>query len=116
MLLFLPRRRFVTETVCPGDVLLQETFCNGDVLLRTVDVLYGDVLSRRRFVRRRFVCAPVILMQRVFSDTVVKFLKHFISFAILCIAKELWKQTLAAPFMFFADKALKIIRQRQKFL
>jgi hypothetical protein len=31
--------------------MLQETFCYGDVL-------YGDVLSRRRFVWRRFVCAP----------------------------------------------------------
>jgi hypothetical protein len=29
-----------------------ETFCRGDVL-------YGDVLSRRHFVRRRFVCAPM---------------------------------------------------------
>ncbi len=43
-------RRFVT-----GDVLLRrrfvtETFCYGDVLL-------GDFLSRRRFVRRRVVCA-----------------------------------------------------------
>jgi hypothetical protein len=34
------RRRFVTETFCYGDVL------------------YGDVLPRRRFVWRRFVCAP----------------------------------------------------------
>jgi hypothetical protein len=57
MLIFLPRRNFVTETFCFGDVLLQETFCYGDVL-------YGDVLSRRRFVRRRLVCAPYILATR----------------------------------------------------
>jgi hypothetical protein len=45
------------EQKCPGDVLLQETFCIGDVVC--IDVLvrrhcvYGDVLSRRRFV-----CVP----------------------------------------------------------
>jgi hypothetical protein len=33
--------------------MLQETFCYGDVL-------YGDVLSTRRFVRRRFVCAALL--------------------------------------------------------
>jgi hypothetical protein len=52
--IFLPRRRFVTETFCFGDVLLQETFC------------YGDVLLRRRFVWRRFVeetfCAETFCM------------------------------------------------------
>jgi hypothetical protein len=50
-MIFLKRRRFVKETFCYGDVVLQETLCYEDVL-------YGDVLSRRRFVRRRFVCAP----------------------------------------------------------
>jgi hypothetical protein len=52
--IFLPRRRFVKETFCFGDVLLQETFC------------YGDVLLRRRFVWRRFVeetfCAETFCM------------------------------------------------------
>jgi hypothetical protein len=38
---FVTRRRFVTETFCRGDVL------------------FWDVLSRRRFVRRRFVCASL---------------------------------------------------------
>jgi hypothetical protein len=37
------RRRFVKETFCSGDVMLQETFC------------YVDVLLRRRYVWRRFV-------------------------------------------------------------
>jgi hypothetical protein len=42
------RRHFVTKTFCYGDVLL------------------GDFLSRRRFVRRRFVCAskfPIVCIQ-----------------------------------------------------
>jgi hypothetical protein len=37
MLIFLIRRRFVTETFCSGDVFM-ETFCQGGVLCR--DVLY----------------------------------------------------------------------------
>jgi hypothetical protein len=45
------RRRFVPETFCYRRRSVTETFCYGDVL-------YGDVLSRRRFVRKRFVCAP----------------------------------------------------------
>jgi hypothetical protein len=45
------RRRFVKETLCYRRRSVTETFCYGDVL-------YGDVLSRRRFVWRRFVCAP----------------------------------------------------------
>jgi hypothetical protein len=60
--------RSAQETFCYGDILLQETFRYGDVV--RVDALYGDVLSRRRFVeatfcrgdilsRRRFVCAPM---------------------------------------------------------
>jgi hypothetical protein len=40
------------ETFCYGDVLFQETFRYGDVVC--IDVMYGDVLSRRRFV-----CAPI---------------------------------------------------------
>jgi hypothetical protein len=43
ILIFLILRRFVTETFCSGDVVLQERLC------------YGDVLLRRRFVWRRFV-------------------------------------------------------------
>jgi hypothetical protein len=39
------------ETFCDRRCFVTETFCRGDVL-------YGDVLPRRRFVRRRFVCAP----------------------------------------------------------
>jgi hypothetical protein len=46
------RRRFVSETLCYRRRSVTEMFCYGDVL-------YGDVLSRRRSVRRRFVCAPV---------------------------------------------------------
>jgi hypothetical protein len=42
------------ETFFSEDVLLLETFCYGDVL-------YGDVMSRRRFVRRRYVCATKII-------------------------------------------------------
>jgi hypothetical protein len=41
------RRRFVPETLCYRRRSVTETFC------------YGDVLSRRRFVRRRFVFAPI---------------------------------------------------------
>jgi hypothetical protein len=54
------------ETFRYGDVLLRRRFVTGDVLLRRrfveetfcyEDVLLGDVLSRRRCLRRRFVCA-----------------------------------------------------------
>jgi hypothetical protein len=65
ILVFLIRRRFVTERFCyrrrfvTGDVLLQETFCYGDVMLRrryvTETLCYGDVMLRRRFVWRLFV-------------------------------------------------------------
>jgi hypothetical protein len=47
------RRRFVAETFCYRRGSVTETLCYGDVL-------YGDVLSRRHFVWRRFVCAPKI--------------------------------------------------------
>jgi hypothetical protein len=50
--IFLLQRRFVSETFCYRRSSVTETFCYGDVL-------YGDVLSRRRFVWRRFVCAPL---------------------------------------------------------
>jgi hypothetical protein len=56
MLILLVRRRFVAESFCSQDVLLQETFC------------YGDFMLRRRFVWRRFVqetfcmCAFCILL------------------------------------------------------
>ncbi len=40
------------ETFCYRRRFVKETFCYGDVLL-------GDFLSRRRFVRRRFVCASL---------------------------------------------------------
>jgi hypothetical protein len=50
------RRRFVPETFCYRRRSVTETFCYGDVL-------YGDVLSRRRFVWRRFVCAPNVQVQ-----------------------------------------------------
>jgi hypothetical protein len=46
------RRRFVPETLCYRRRSVTETFCYGDVL-------YGDVSSRRRYVWRRFVCAPI---------------------------------------------------------
>jgi hypothetical protein len=57
----------ITEMFCYGVILFRRLFVTGDVLLRRHyvtetlcyrDVLYGDVLSRRRFVRRRFVCVP----------------------------------------------------------
>jgi hypothetical protein len=41
----------VPETFCYRRRYFTETFSYGDVL-------YRDVLSRRRFVLRRFVCAP----------------------------------------------------------
>jgi hypothetical protein len=57
------RRRYVAETFCSGDVVLQETFCYGDVLLRRRFVRRRFVrrrFVRRRFVRRRFVCASIL--------------------------------------------------------
>ena len=41
------------EMFCYRRPFVKETFCYGDLLC-------GDVLSRRRFVRRRFVCASYI--------------------------------------------------------
>jgi hypothetical protein len=40
------------ETFCYSRRFVKETFCLGDVVC--IDVLYGHVLSRRRFV-----CAPI---------------------------------------------------------
>jgi hypothetical protein len=68
ILIFLIRRRFVTETFCSRDVVLQETLC------------YGDVLLRRCFVWRRFVeetfcketfcmCATHYITNRIFLPT-----------------------------------------------
>jgi hypothetical protein len=56
------QRRFVTETFCYGDVLLQKMFCYGDILLwRCFE--WRDVLSRRHFVQRRFVREPFFISQ-----------------------------------------------------
>jgi hypothetical protein len=64
------RRRFVPETLCYRRRCVTETFCNGDVL-------YGDVLSRRHFVRRRFVCAPEIgLLFFKYSVLFHSFIQH----------------------------------------
>jgi hypothetical protein len=46
------RRRYVEETFCYRRSSLKEMFCQGDVVC--IDVLYGDVLSRTRFL-----CAPI---------------------------------------------------------
>jgi hypothetical protein len=45
---------FTAEKFCSEDILFRRRFVTGDVLY-IGDVLYGDILSRRRFVRRRFV-------------------------------------------------------------
>jgi hypothetical protein len=56
------RRRCVPETFCYKRRSVTETFCN------------GDVLSRRRFVQRRFVCAPFEIY--ILS---IRFHKYFLS-------------------------------------
>jgi hypothetical protein len=51
------RRHFVQEIFCYRKPFVKETFCYGDILLRRR-------LVRRRFVRIHFVCAWVIQSSR----------------------------------------------------
>jgi hypothetical protein len=98
MLIFLPRRRFVTETFCFGDVLLQETFCYGDVLCTETfcmetfcrrDVLCGDVLYVRPFLK---VLTKLLIVQFTHISfkrrkivTVKKIFENlFVQFNLLC--------------------------------
>jgi hypothetical protein len=60
--IFLPRRRFVTETFWSGDVLLQETFCYGDVLLRRRFVT--ETFCMETFCRGDVLCGDVLYVRR----------------------------------------------------
>jgi hypothetical protein len=63
------RRRFVPETFCYRRRSVTEAFCFGDVL-------YGDVLSRRRFVCAPFVGAYLLYeLQNALNMKILKYIE-----------------------------------------
>jgi hypothetical protein len=73
-----------------GDVLLHRRNVTGNVMLRrryvTETLCYGDVLSRRRFVQRHFVRAPRLLpygASQLCKKTNMNYQIQFVAFIII---------------------------------